>query len=324
MFFSEKGPAHLHGLVPVMGAAGPPVAPSCCFYVHGGMELPGRPLLFLHHADNSGFWGLCGRSVSFQAEYYSSCFPSSHAVSTVSGVNPNINYPGLYRVFAELWIYMGLAWLSLFFSWNVNMVVEAHKVLKKRRRQRHRHFYQEEPEPVEDKDKQGEEPDVIDIFNFPKEDDYSTVIKQIGATAQEIKGKDNMNRSKSCSDILSTNILTLDQSPRHRRMISISEVFVNSVMPSCEQKEVDVVKDGSSRGTEDPECARTGNEENEECGASEAESHPLVFPKDAKEETSVQRPHNRALRFQIYRVQEEDMLLPTDNKTNDFDKDDIT
>ncbi|CAG12038.1 unnamed protein product, partial [Tetraodon nigroviridis] len=104
----------------------------------------------------------------------------------VAGVNPNINYHRLYKVLAQLWIYMGLAWLSLFFSWNVNMVVEAHKVLKKRRRQRYRDFYQVEPEPVEDKDKQGEKPNVVDIFDFPKEDDYSTIIKQIGARAQEI------------------------------------------------------------------------------------------------------------------------------------------
>lgn len=217
---------------------------------------------------------------------------------------------------------MGLAWLSLFFSWNVNMVVEAHKVLKKKRRQRHRHFYQEEPEPVEDKDKQGEKPDVIDIFNFPKEDDYSTVIKQIGATAQEIKCKDNMNRSKSCSDILSTNILTLDQSPRHRRLISISEVFMNSIVPKHKQKKSDVLKNVSSGETEAPECAGTENE-NKECGVSEAESYPIVFtvpPKDAREEKSVQR-HNRALRFQIYRVQEED-ILSKDNKTKEIDKDD--
>lgn len=228
-------------------------------------------------------------------------------------------------MFAELWIYMGLAWLSLFFSWNVNMVVEAHKVLKKRRRQRHRHFYQEEPEDVEDKDKQAEKPDVIDIFNFPKEDDYSTVIKQIGAAAQE-KCKDNMNRSKSCSDILSPNILTLDQSPRHRRLISISEVFMNSVVPKHEQKKADVPINMSSGGTEAPECARTENEENKECGVSEAESSPLVFtvpPKDAQEEKGVQRPNNRALRFQINRVQEEDMFLSKGNKTQETDKDNI-
>lgn len=220
---------------------------------------------------------------------------------------------------------MGLAWLSLFFSWNVNMVVEAHKVLKKRRRQRHWQFYQEEPEPVEEKVKQGEKPCVIDIFNFPKEDDYSTIIKQIGATAQGVKCKDNMNRSKSCSDILSTNILTLNQSPRHRRMISVSEVFMNSVVPKHEQTEVDVLKSVSSGDVKAPECARTENEENKECGVSDVESYPIVFtvaPKDGRQEKSVKPLNNSALGFQIYRVNEEDVLLPKDNKTKEIDKDD--
>lgn len=229
-------------------------------------------------------------------------------------------------MFAELWIYMGLAWLSLFFSWNVNMVVEAHKVFKKRRRQRHRHFYQVEPEAVEDKDKQGETPDVIDIFNFPKEDDYSTVIKQIGATAQELKCKDNMNRSKSCSDILSTNILNLDHSPRHRRLMSISEVFMNTVTPKREQKEGDGMKVTSTCGTtEAPECARTEKEENEECGVSEGESSPIVFTvpqKEAKEEQSARRPNGGSARFQICKVQEEELLLSKDNQTKETDKDD--
>lgn len=241
----------------------------------------------------------------------------------VSGVNPKINYPRLYRAFAELWIYMGLAWLSLFFSWNVNMVVEAHKVLKKRRRQRHRHFYQEEPKSIEDKDKQEVNPDVIDIFNFPKEDDYSTIIKQIGATAQEIKGKDNMNRSKSCSDILSPNILTLDHSPRHRRLISISEVFMNSVMPKREEKEEDGLTSISSGVTETTECSRTENEENKEGGASEGESCAIVFtvpPKEVREEKSVQRSNGKALRFQIYKVKEDDLLKSKDNKTKETDK----
>ncbi|KAK2844433.1 hypothetical protein Q5P01_011092 [Channa striata] len=80
----------------------------------------------------------------------------------VAGVNPNIEYPRLYRVCAELWIYMGLAWLSLFFSWNVHMVVEAHKVLKKRRL-RHRHIQDEEPKPVEVKHKPDVKPTVVDI-----------------------------------------------------------------------------------------------------------------------------------------------------------------
>lgn len=221
---------------------------------------------------------------------------------------------------------MGLAWLSLFFSWNVNMVVEAHKVLKKKRRQRYRHFYPEEPEPIKDREKQAEKPNAIDIFNFPKEDDYSTVIKQIGARAQEIKCKDSMNRSKSCSDILSTNILTLDESPRHKRLISISEVFMNSLVPKCEQKEGEALKSVSSLEVKAPECARTENGETKECGVSDVEIRPIVYTvplKDAREEKSVQPPNNRPLSFQIYRAQEEDKLLSKDNKTKEIDKDDI-
>ncbi|XP_026148928.1 potassium channel subfamily K member 5-like isoform X2 [Mastacembelus armatus] len=156
----------------------------------------------------------------------------------VAGVNPNIEYPRLYRVFAELWIYMGLAWLSLFFSWNVHMVVEAHKVLKKRRH-RHRHICNEEPQPVMEKLNPNIKPTVIDIFNFlsEKDDDYSTVIKAIGVTAKNRKPAENINRSKSCSDILA--IQTLEHSPRHRRMISISEVFINANATTDDDDQVD-------------------------------------------------------------------------------------
>uniref|UniRef100_H0W7U5 Potassium two pore domain channel subfamily K member 5 n=1 Tax=Cavia porcellus TaxID=10141 RepID=H0W7U5_CAVPO len=38
----------------------------------------------------------------------------------VAGVNPSANYHALYRYFVELWIYLGLAWLSLF-VWKVSM-----------------------------------------------------------------------------------------------------------------------------------------------------------------------------------------------------------
>lgn len=243
----------------------------------------------------------------------------------VAGVNPKMNYPRLYRTFAELWIYMGLAWLSLFFSWNVNMVVEAHKVLKKRRRQRHRHFYQEEPKPPEDKDTQGVNPDVIDIFNFPKGVDYSTIIKQIGAAAQETKSKDNMNRSKSCSDIVSTNILTLDHSPRHRRLISVSEVFMSSVTPKREEKEEDGLTSVSSGTTETTECSRTEHEEHKEGGASEDGGSPVGLaapPKEAREDRSVQRSNGKALRFQIYKVTEEDLIKSKDDKRKEPDEED--
>lgn len=234
-----------------------------------------------------------------------------------------MNYPRLYRAFAELWIYMGLAWLSLFFSWNVNMVVEAHKVLKKRRRQRHRHFYQEEPKPPEDKDTQGVNPDVIDIFNFPKDDDYSTIIKQIGAAAQETKSNDNMNRSKSCSDIVSTNILTLDHSPRHRRLISISEVFMSSVTPKRQEKEEEGLTSVSSGATETTECSRTEHEENKEGGASEGGSSPAGLaapPEEAPEDRSGQRSNDKPLRFQIYKVKEEDLFKSKDDKRKEPDE----
>eukprot|EP00063_Salmo_salar_P082637 XP_014057472.1 PREDICTED: potassium channel subfamily K member 5-like [Salmo salar] len=146
----------------------------------------------------------------------------------VAGINPNIDYPRLYRVFAEVWIYMGLAWLSLFFSWNVHMIVSAHKVLKKRR-QRHRmdhldHRWQSEKDDIRSPRRL---PTAVDIFNFlsEKHEDYSTAIRQIGAAAKpkpktEFK---ELSRSKSCSDILGTNIQTLEHSPRRlRRHLSIS------------------------------------------------------------------------------------------------------
>uniref|UniRef100_A0A8C7PKA8 Potassium channel domain-containing protein n=1 Tax=Oncorhynchus mykiss TaxID=8022 RepID=A0A8C7PKA8_ONCMY len=146
----------------------------------------------------------------------------------VAGINPNIDYPRLYRVFAEVWIYMGLAWLSLFFSWNVHMVVSAHKVLKKRR-QRHRmdhldHRWQLEKDDIRSPRRL---PTAVDIFNFlsEKHEDYSTAIRQIGAAAKpkpKMEFKE-LSRSKSCSDILGTNIQTLEHSPRRlRRHLSIS------------------------------------------------------------------------------------------------------
>ncbi|KAB0392213.1 hypothetical protein E2I00_012632, partial [Balaenoptera physalus] len=58
----------------------------------------------------------------------------------VAGVNPSANYHALYRYFVELWIYLGLAWLSLFVNWKVSMFVEVHKAIKKRRRRRKESF----------------------------------------------------------------------------------------------------------------------------------------------------------------------------------------
>ncbi len=211
---------------------------------------------------------------------------------------------------------MGLAWLSLFFSWNVNMVVEAHKVLKKRRH-RHRRFY-EEPEPAEDEQEPDAKPTVIDIFDFPKEEDYSTVIKEIGASAQKLRLAENINRSKSCSDILTTNIRTLEHSPKHRRMISISEVFVNAKADKHkgEQKEGGSLIQEGNRDPKPGEGLRTDDENNDSC-AFDPETEGIVFTvptRDATEEGCVQNPEGRGTRFKISKVVEEDLLMDNDEK----------
>ncbi|XP_040021538.1 potassium channel subfamily K member 5 isoform X2 [Gasterosteus aculeatus] len=236
----------------------------------------------------------------------------------VAGVNPNMDYPRLYRVFAELWIYMGLAWLSLFFSWNVHMVVEAHKVLKKRRH-RHRHLFNDEPQFDEEKPNLAGKPrpSVIDIFNFlsQKEENYSTVIKEIGAITRKPA---HINRSKSCSDILATNIETLDHSPRHKRMISISEVFVNAE-PDAGKDEQDLrpIIQESCQDPESAEWQRMDNDENKDSCPLDSESDGIIFTVSAKDDTqeeSAQGAGGGGLRFVISKVDEDYLLMDKDEK----------
>ncbi|XP_030214643.1 potassium channel subfamily K member 5 isoform X1 [Gadus morhua] len=147
----------------------------------------------------------------------------------VAGVNPNIDYPRLYRVCAEIWVYMGLAWLSLFFSWNVHMVVKAHKVLKKRRHRHKTHLDEEAYPPEHDLELRTPRPTVVDIFKFLEEgedDDYSTVIKKIGEEGRVHLYHRGLSRSKSCNDLLQ-NMETLEGSPKRRRRLSVSEVVID-------------------------------------------------------------------------------------------------
>ncbi|XP_024124148.1 potassium channel subfamily K member 5 [Oryzias melastigma] len=227
----------------------------------------------------------------------------------VAGVNPDIQYPRLYRVCAEIWIYMGLAWLSLFFSWNVHMVVEAQKLLKKRRHRR-RHLI--EPEPMVEKQNLDIKPSVIDIFNFlsEKDEDYSTVIKQIGITARIKKPPENINRSKSCSDILA--IQTLEHSPRRKRMISISEAFLNAKIEEIEQEEALLEQDNIQElDSSDVEMMKGD-------GVFGPESDVLEFSASVidgeKEEENVQHPEGGATRFTICKVAEEEFPLNCDDK----------
>lgn len=220
----------------------------------------------------------------------------------------------------EIWIYMGLAWLSLFFSWNVHMVVEAHKVLKKRRH-KHRNVYIEEPQSTEEKPHVDVKPNVIDIFNFlsERDDDYSTVIKAIGTKAKQQKPVENINRSKSCSDILAHNIQTLDHSPRRRRMLSTSEVFMTTKV-NVEKSEQDRSPPLIRESTQDPEPearVRTEDGENKDSCAFDSENDGITFTVptvNATEEISVQHPDGGETRFTISKVEEENVLQDTDEK----------
>lgn len=186
------------------------------------------------------------------------------------------------------------------------MVVKAHKVFKKRRH-RHRHFYDLEPEPVEEKHNPELKRSVIDIFNFlsEEEEDYSTVIKGIGTTANKTLPEYNINRSKSCSDILANNIQTLDHSPRQRRMLSISEVFINAIAVVDKRKREarPLIQDGN-RETEPAQCVSADKEE-ESC-ALESDGIFFTIPStNTTEEEIVQHPHGGGTRFTIAKVVEE-------------------
>ncbi|XP_063095047.1 potassium channel subfamily K member 5 [Cavia porcellus] len=108
----------------------------------------------------------------------------------VAGVNPSANYHALYRYFVELWIYLGLAWLSLFVNWKVSMFVEVHKAIKKRRRRRKESF---ESSPHSRKALQvtgSAASKDVNIFSFlsKKEETYNDLIKQIGKKAMKTSG----------------------------------------------------------------------------------------------------------------------------------------
>ncbi|KAI3367972.1 hypothetical protein L3Q82_026800 [Scortum barcoo] len=157
----------------------------------------------------------------------------------VAGVEPNKEYPTLYRYFVEVWIYLGLAWLSLFFNWKVRMVIEAHKALKKRRKLRKlsldelRHYKESHKAAL----RLPPTPNDVNIFSFlsKKQEGYNDLIKQIGTKKDDTGNGDSANpisrpkdigRSKSCNDTPMFNghtILSLDRSPRQKRRYSFSD-----------------------------------------------------------------------------------------------------
>ncbi|KAM9355506.1 potassium channel subfamily K member 5-like [Pholidichthys leucotaenia] len=152
----------------------------------------------------------------------------------VAGVNPAREYPTLYRYFVEVWIFLGLAWLSLFFNWKVRMVIEAHKALKKRRKRRKLSL--EELQHYKESNKASPPtPNDVNIFGFlsKKQGGYNEQIKQLGnqkpspASGGKASSKPKeIGRSKSCNDAPIFNghtILSLDRSPRQKRRYSFSD-----------------------------------------------------------------------------------------------------
>uniref|UniRef100_A0A8D0BF99 Potassium two pore domain channel subfamily K member 5 n=1 Tax=Salvator merianae TaxID=96440 RepID=A0A8D0BF99_SALMN len=114
----------------------------------------------------------------------------------VAGVNPTITYHSLYRYFVELWIYLGLAWLSLFVNWKVSMFVEVHKAIKKRRKKRKESF---ENHPPSKKALQISNPKDVNIFSFlsKKEESYNDLIKQIGKKALKTSSEKILNAEQT-------------------------------------------------------------------------------------------------------------------------------
>lgn len=141
----------------------------------------------------------------------------------------------MYRYFVEVWIYLGLAWLSLFFNWKVRMVIEAHKALKKRRKLRKLSLEELRSHKASHKASLPRAPFTsadVNIFSFmsKKQEGYNDLIKKIGPK-KEIQGScgsgavtfKETSRSQSCSDPIYNTILSLDRSPRQKRRYSFSD-----------------------------------------------------------------------------------------------------
>ncbi|XP_043075202.1 potassium channel subfamily K member 5b isoform X2 [Puntigrus tetrazona] len=229
----------------------------------------------------------------------------------VTGVNPARVYPTLYKFFVQLWICLGLAWLSLFFSWNVHMVVEAHKVLKKRRLKRHRLSIDDVPVKKEVKKAPKPPPlsGVIDIFEFMSEkvEDYNDVIQAIGADKRRKKKQqeEELARSKSCSDLLNGLVIPLDHSPRLKRRFSVSAnmcMVTPGESTDClnnnnNQEEQTLLKE-HQRETKNKREEKPGR-----CARDSRRSDPSVGQRPVQSPTLT--TNNRGSRFSVSKVSED-------------------
>ncbi|KAK7133415.1 hypothetical protein R3I94_015329 [Phoxinus phoxinus] len=237
----------------------------------------------------------------------------------VAGVNPENNYPNLYRFFVQLWICLGLAWLSLFFSWNVHMVVEAHKVLKKRRLRRHKLPIDDVPKKKEGKKAQKlpRLTGAIDIFEFMSEkvEDYTDVIRAIGAAEKrKKKQEEELARSKSCSDLLQGLIIPLDHSPRLKRRFSVSanmrmDISGESMDGLNNNQEKQALLKEHHRDQKNPKIDRKGIKSAEMpglCSWETRKSDPSIFQSPVQSPTVT--TSNRGSRFSVSKVSEDHLV----------------
>lgn len=199
------------------------------------------------------------------------------------------------------------------------MVVEAHKVLKKKRQHWHRHHHHhnyQELEPKKEKQHTDQRPTVVDIFSYrsKEEEDYSTVIKEIGLAARRKKQVENLNRSKSCSDLLADNIQILEHSPVYRRNFSFHDLCASAELGDIEQEKENLLRQGSVKKPKLTARVKTDHQENKsECSSK---SEPTLFSEPATDESAekVQHPSGAETRFRISKVPEKD--LPSDDNEN--------
>ncbi|XP_007908601.2 potassium channel subfamily K member 5a [Callorhinchus milii] len=198
----------------------------------------------------------------------------------VAGIDPNANYHVLYRYFVELWIYLGLAWLSLFINWKVSMFVQVHKAIKKRRKRRRGSF---ELEPNQEKplgSKMPRDSKEVNIFQFltKKQEGYNDLIQQIGSQALKAHGSKTLG-----VDALAEQMVREETPvPNECRKIGLKRFCYETTnlsavhdhdtrMPLNSKKDLGNLADGAVR---ENQLDRAGGEDN---SIWEGHRHPLLF-----------------------------------------------
>ncbi|XP_041044806.1 potassium channel subfamily K member 5a [Carcharodon carcharias] len=204
----------------------------------------------------------------------------------VAGVNPNADYHILYRYFVELWIYLGLAWLSLFFNWKVSMFVQAHKAIKKRRkRMRESVLNVSNTQPLNSKmsDSKVSDSTEVNIFRFlsKKQESYNDLIKQIGS--KTLKN----NSSKLLGVQVPAKPTTKDESKGKPGAVQLRKIGLRRFcyeppnLPVIDDTEITVpLSEGKDLNTQ-PDCTTQENQldktAREDCSVWDTRARPPLF-----------------------------------------------